>query len=187
MKTLVLLPLVIVFGCSDRAATPAAVDSGQTDGSPTDDAHVDQTMPDSATDSAVCNTLDLTGVAAVTLTQVAGDAPSAAGGTVADGTYLLTKYTLYTGPGGPTGSLPLSVKARRQFSAGVVQTIQADGDGSNVVRFTATFSAATSNFTEMHTCGGTAVDRGTYSATSSTLIEWTTDRGMVVEATFTMQ
>ncbi|HEX7478680.1 MAG TPA: hypothetical protein VF331_12800 [Polyangiales bacterium] len=40
----------------------------------------------------------------VTMTAVASAAPSPVGGTIADGTYVLSAATLYTGPGGSTAA-----------------------------------------------------------------------------------
>jgi hypothetical protein len=48
------------------------------------------------TDAGTCNTLALTGTV-VTRTCVAGEPPTAHGGTVEDGTYVLTSVTIYAG------------------------------------------------------------------------------------------
>jgi hypothetical protein len=60
--------------------------------------------PDGSGDDGptVCNTLVNSGQP-VTAMQVASDPPAAQGGTPANGTYLLTSETIYTGAGGATG------------------------------------------------------------------------------------
>jgi hypothetical protein len=134
-----------------------------------------------------CNTLSVGGAAAIPLNQVASEAPAAMGGTFSDGTYLLTRYTTYTGPGGATGPLPLSLRIRWDLAGGTVQSVEADGDGTNVRHFTARLTTSGTRFTETQSCPRATVDEGTYSATATSVTEWVSDKGQVVEAVFTKQ
>ena len=132
-----------------------------------------------------CNTLDLGAAQPISLNQVASDEPVATGGTIFDGTYLLTKWTTYTGPGGATGPLPLAIRVRRDFGMGTVQTIE--DDGARVQHLTSLLTTSDTSFTETDTCPGATVDRGTYTATSGTITEWVSDHNQIVESVFTKQ
>jgi hypothetical protein len=181
--------LVVPVGACSSPDSGTSVDSGtqldstaSLDGAPDGFVQGDANSFDAR---KACNTLDLGAADAITLIQVAGQEPVAMGGTISDGTYLLTKFTTYTGPGGLAGPLPLTLKVRRDFAGGTVQTVQ--DDGSSVRHFTAMVETTGTAFTETDTCPGTTVDQGTYTATATTMTEWVSDRNQTVESVFTKQ
>lgn len=77
--------------------------------------------------TGACNTLD-NDAAAVGADSVAASAPVATGGNVPDGTYHLTSVKLYTGKGGSSGPIPLTIKQTIQLSKGTVN-IAEDANG----------------------------------------------------------
>jgi hypothetical protein len=86
----------------DAGTPPAPIDVGPPPGCGTElDASVAPETPD-ATAGYACNDVVL-GVATLTATTIPASLPAALGGTIADGTYDLTGWTTYTGPGGATG------------------------------------------------------------------------------------
>jgi hypothetical protein len=180
--------VLLVMACSSPDASSTGDAAPQPDGTASPDGAAGGFVESDANfvdAKKACNTLDLGAAAAIPLTQVASQEPVAMGGTISDGTYLLTKFTIYTGPGGATGPLPLSLKVRRDLAGGTFQTVQ--DDGSNVRHFTATLTTTDTAFTETDTCPGTTVDQGTYSATTTTFTEWASDKNQIVEAVFTKQ
>lgn len=66
--------------------------------------------------AGACNNVSLTTFAAVTQLEAAEAAPVPIGGTILDGTYVLTKDTIYTGPGGATGSTGMTQTEVQVFS-----------------------------------------------------------------------
>jgi hypothetical protein len=68
----------------------------------------------------VCNMLVNSGQP-VTPNQVAGDAPPFQGGTVVDGTYVLTSESIYTGDGGATGPGGNPQTITIAFQSGTIQ------------------------------------------------------------------
>src|SRR5262249_52661948 len=106
-RALALLLLVAPVACSSTSSAPPAGDA-MGPAAPADDSG-EQVGPDSsladadaAHEAGGCNALVNVG-APVSGTLVAAAPPTANGGSVADGTYVLTKYQVYTGAGGPTG------------------------------------------------------------------------------------
>ena len=98
----------LFLACSDPASSPkldAAVDAPpQADANPQADA--DPGIQDAGSDAAACDALELPTTSAV-FTMVASDWPAAAGGTLANGDYVLTAATWYTGANGASGSTGL--------------------------------------------------------------------------------
>jgi hypothetical protein len=101
----------------------------------------------------------------VTVDQVAQNPPTLVGGTIADGTFVLTGLTIYTGPQGPTGASGTAATTL-QIASG---TIQVATTGAPTTR-TETLTTSGVNFTATDTCPDTTVIQGTYTATSTSLI-----------------
>ena len=180
------LVVLLLVGCSSPSETTPADAGTGAGGAGLDDGGADAVVrPDTNfIDTAnPCNALDIGTAPAITPNQVASQEPTAMGGTVFDGTYFLTKWTLYTGPGGATGPLPLTLQVRRDFAGGIVQTVQ--NDGSSIRRFSAMLTTTGTAFTETQSCPGSSVDTGTYTATATTITEWVSDHNQIVEVVFT--
>jgi hypothetical protein len=118
--------------------------------------------------SGGCNALANVGPI-VGATQVAADAPPATGGVVTDGTYHLVELTIYTGPGGASGAVPIAVK----------QTVAIHGTSADAVTEVSGMSQAQST---TFVTSGTAVttagtcptmgppQTGEYTATATALV-----------------
>jgi hypothetical protein len=100
----------------------------------------------------------------VTVTEVAQDPPTPQGGTVSDGTYVLTTETVYTGAGGPTGTMGTQT-ITIQIASGTIQVVK-DFDPP-----TSTYSLVTTG-TMFNTTGvcpaGVGPLQGSYTATATT-------------------
>jgi hypothetical protein len=68
-------------------------------------------------DGGTCNALSITGTAIIAQQQIAEAAPVPVGGTILDGTYFLTKDTIFTGPGGTTAATGVTTQEVQAFSA----------------------------------------------------------------------
>jgi hypothetical protein len=143
-------------GGGEGAATG---DAGQVaDSAPAHDA------PGEAEAAAACNAI--ANVAqTVTGQQVAQDPPQPQGGAIADGTYTLTDFSIYTGPSGPTGASG-STRITVQIAAGTLE-VASDSKPS-----TMTVSLVTSGttFTATDTCPDANVTHGSFSATPTKLL-----------------
>jgi hypothetical protein len=120
---------------------------------------------DSASDGpTVCNTLVNEGQP-VTPVQVASAPPAFAGGTVADGTYVLTGQTIYTGDGGATGPTTPTQRITIQLQGSTFQ-VSKDSDPP-----TSTYAFAPTGATYVATgeCPPLLGDlAGSYTATATT-------------------
>jgi len=140
-----------------------------------------------ASDSAaVCNTL-ANAAPVITTQQVATAPPTPKGGVVADGTYLLTDVTIYTGPGGPVGPGG-TARTTVQITGATVQVANAGEPATRTVLLQT--SGAT--FTSTDTCPDMTILRGGYTATTTTFaiqIDGGTDDAgaRTVVETFTLQ
>jgi hypothetical protein len=68
-------------------------------------------------DGGMCTLLSVASAAPVMQQQVAEAAPIPLGGVIPDGTYVLSKDTIYTGPGGTTGLTGVTSQQMQVFSA----------------------------------------------------------------------
>jgi hypothetical protein len=121
----------------------------------------------------VCNALVLTG-AAVTPTCTTGTMPTGQGGTIVDGTYVLTAATYYTASDCPTDPMMETI----ELAEGCFQA--STGPPPLTTTGSETFTIAGSNITFTRTCfqvdaghGATVVDNGpatpaTFTATDTT-------------------
>ena len=152
---------------STSVDTGTTVDSGTASDSATTDTGAP--MPDVMGEtSAGCNDLAQLG-AEVFADRVAMPYPSAfTGGTIAPGTYTLTKITEYTGAGGMTGK---DTTAERQtlLIAGSSFNIVRKSGSAPEKRFTSSFTVAGSKATFVDSCPKPQTVTLDYSATATTL------------------
>ncbi len=112
-----------------------------------DDAAVDAGPPDATGD---CNGIGATG-ATIMEQRVASAAPTPTGGNIADGAYVVTSMTVYTGVGGATGPTGLILRSESVNSAG--DFVYAESDGTTVsVRSGGTYVTAGADITIAFTC-----------------------------------
>jgi hypothetical protein len=152
-------------GGTDARDTGAPVDSGRSDAIARDGAADDGSgAEDSPVEAAtVCNTLANT-ASVVDVAQVAQDPPSAQGGTIANGTYLLTAATIYTGPDGPTGNSG-TAQVTVLIDGAMVQMVSSGQPPTRTV----TLATTGTSFTSTDTCPDTSSATGSYTATPTTL------------------
>jgi len=147
---------------------------------------------------AACNCLTNSGVV-VTLSTSALPQPAPLGGTILDGTYVLTAFTLYTGgdggadaasfataDGGPATWEELAVISGSATSAQYVLSL--DGSADSHENETLTFVDGGASFTSTLTCsesdGGSPAGPADYTASGSLFLVYI---GSGVELTFTKQ
>jgi hypothetical protein len=125
---------------------------------------------DASSASAACNALVDDG-AYIVSQLVAADAPTLAGGAVADGTYHLTSITFYTGPGGRTGPVRYPIRSTLVFEGSSFELVgDEDTPGSVTERHTMTFSTSGPTITYEQTCPSPYTATTTYSADGSTFV-----------------
>jgi hypothetical protein len=114
---------------------------------------------------AVCSDLVLTGSPVQPMIVMERE-PSSTGGTIADGTYVLTSATMYGNP----GRTLLPMRAVFRISGNKIELIESDGGGSYTQSGTFTTNDADGSMTVTFTCGGNGMPGGAfYSATATTL------------------
>ena len=185
----VLSTIVIgVWACSQGDPSPPLIpdqptkDSGAvvtTDGGTKTDAS--QTC---FTDDGGCNTLQNCG-ARVFILNVAQAPPTAQGGTIPDGTYVLTDYRVFTGAGGQSGTtsawftetMTLATEASDggTSDAGATQQmlwqdIAASSTNTTSVSWSGTAYFAGTNLEIDKTCSSASQFLGTYSVTGTQLV-----------------
>jgi hypothetical protein len=137
-------------------------------------------------DAAPCNTIAdvATDVAEV---GVAEAAPGASGGTIVDGTYVVTASVIYTGVGGQAGTDGNVIHATSVNTAGQYQYVDT---GTNAALTSGRFqTSGTSTITVLQDCPTqTVINFGTYTAspTEFTLYD-RTNPAAVAALTFTLQ
>ncbi len=139
-----------MVGCGVLVACALATGCGDDGGGGSiDAASTDASIDARPIDAAACNAVVNQGTLLATL-QVAQAAPSPGGGTIVDGTYVVTASTIYTGVNGVTGPNGAMVRATSVNSAGAYQYI--DDGGGTVNRSAGTYSTTTTNITIVQTC-----------------------------------
>jgi hypothetical protein len=115
-------------------------------------------------------------------TKVAGSAPTAAGGTIADGTYSLTALTAYTGVGGPTGTFGPSTSVFLTISGSTMQ--QVGHINGQERRYTTTIMTSGTSLSTMDTCPTPKGATHSYTATALALRIYDSTGGLSVEQTY---
>ena len=150
-----------LFGaCADPEKKPAPAVPGMANGSSgggggggAEGGVVDEGGFDSG-EGGVCNDL-VNGGVLVDRTAVNGDPPTATGGTVVDGTYNLTDYSVYVGTGGAPGPTGITAKATLRIAAGKIDEIlELGGTGktSTVTTTSSVYSVTGATFAETDLC-----------------------------------
>jgi hypothetical protein len=155
--------------CSSKESRPASAgdgtatvpnNAGNTEGG------VDASSRDSSVDTgaadtgAACNDVVLTGVL-VDRTGINGDPPVGLGGTVVDGAYDLTSYSVYVGVAGVAGPTGITARGSIRIAGGKLDEItELSGSGpTTLVRKSSGYSAASATFATTEICpnvgGGT--------------------------------
>ena len=131
---------------------------------------------------SACNTLANDGQP-IAKAQVATAPPAPAGGAVADGHYVLTGYTLYTGAGGATGALTNTLRLAATISnSGTTLLVIWSMDGKPNEPTAWTQKTNGTALTHTQDCPSTGqVDPATYSASPSELT-WYFASGSQTEA-----
>ena len=116
-------------GVTTCTGTPACADAGTNvaDGAPCGSGNV---CTAGACSPLTCNPIPITGLN-VSETRVAASKPTPLGGTIADGIYDLSSYSLYTGPGGASGPTGFTLRCTMVISGTVGQ--EACGAGATGV------------------------------------------------------
>ncbi len=137
-----------IDGGAARPAKPSDAGSGKDAGK---DAKA--TSPDGS--PAACNDLAQLGPAII-FEQRAESPPTLGGGTIPDGTYVAVEGIVYTGPGGPTGPIPIAVKDTTRVTGNIIDVRTGSGILEAIQRYTVVFSGNQMTWTK--TCpssGGT--------------------------------
>ena len=141
------------------------------------------TSQNSVTQS-VCN--DLVNTApTVTANWVATAAPTPAGGTIVDGTYVLTAVTEYSGPGGSTGPTSTSTSLLLTISGNTMQ--QVGRIGGQERRYTTLISTSGTTLTGTDTCPEPNTLQVQYTATASELRVYSNGSAITLEQVCTKQ
>lgn len=177
-----------VVGCGSSGETPVgADDSGVVDAvadGPSDSAVADSGADAVASDTGVADTRTSDGSAGdtagacnalanvaevVTTQQVAEALPSLKGGSVAEGTYVVTAVTAYTGPGGATGpKTGTTMQQTMRLAAGAFDIVRIQNGGTEK-RSSGAYSTSGTAFTLGGTCPTTSSVPVEYDATPTTL------------------
>jgi hypothetical protein len=116
------------------------------------------------TDSGTCNALVASG-SGIVPTCPSGTAPTASGGTIADGRYVMTSTKFY----GSSGACPTDSEAIDWVVCGTQwETVSSGNNADYNLNFTATVQSP--NLTLDQTCTSTATANWTYDATSTSLV-----------------
>lgn len=160
--------MLVAGGCSSSSGNGAGTDAGgeasaeAASGQEASTGDAGSGEAQAAEAAAACNTL-ANGASSISVQQVAQNPPSAGGGPIVDGTYFLTDATIYTGPGGPTGPGG-TTQTTIQITGSTVQVVVADGQPPSR---TTTLATSGVSFTSTDTCPDTAVQSGSYTATTT--------------------
>lgn len=137
-SSLVLLPLAVIVACSDPPTRPAV--TGQTglptppppvgSGSGTEAGTPDADARD-AGEGGICSELLNTGPLVDRL-AVIGDPPISTGGTIVEGTYDLTDYTVYIALGGLGGPTGVTAKSTISVTGNEIEQITETGGNTPV-------------------------------------------------------
>ncbi|MBK7401199.1 MAG: hypothetical protein IPJ34_34325 [Myxococcales bacterium] len=149
-------------GPSDTTAD-AVTDSGA-DAAGSDTSAGDTSTSDTA---GACNAL-ANAADVVTTQQVAEALPSLKGGSVAEGTYVVTAVTAYTGPGATGPKTGTTMQQTMRLAAGAFDIVRVQNGGAEK-RSSGAYSTSGSAFTLGGTCPTTSSVPVEYDATATTL------------------
>jgi hypothetical protein len=127
-------------GSTSPDAGPVSPDAGPVDAGGGD--------PDAG--PTACTTLANVG-AEVPIVGVAASMPTPTGGTIKDGTYVLTAMTAYTGPGGPTGPQADKQSNTMRITGANWESVGTKNGKDNVPNV-GTWSVSGTTFTMTETC-----------------------------------
>lgn len=179
--------------CSSSDTTATASDGGSADAtSPRDGGpKADTSTADSSTESdaaAGCNAV-VNGASESTASTVKGTAPTATGGTIADGTYFQTEFNVYDPAGPAEAPSPSGLKVTLVIKGSLMQSVQELPDGS-VATFTETYVIAGTALNRTLSCPKAAPDlSAVYSVSGGTLTIYETDAtsGLVAGSVYVKQ
>ncbi len=117
-----------------------------------------------AADGGVCNGLSNDGPV-VSKTGHPEAPPAMTGGTIADGTYILTATDQYNGHQGGT-----THQEKWVFSGGSLQVVENDSTNPGDVHLTATYTTSSNVFTLTATCPGAMTATMQYTATATQFV-----------------
>lgn len=175
--------MVFVGACSDPPTRPAPAGEGSAKpplpigGS--SDAGRDSGNADGGGDAGTCNDLVTTG-SLIDRIGIVGDPPVSNGGVVADGTYELTVYSVYVGPGGLGGPTGITAKSNLRISGGKVdEVLEVGGSGkaTSTTRSNSAYAITAASFATTELCprtGGGKARQFTANDTTLTLTDLTT-------------
>jgi hypothetical protein len=165
--------VITIVGCGGPANCPAVHETGNACDPDPSCSYGECTCKDGVLlcrsalpDMGSCNDLTLDNVPVVQLAYAAQAGPAFSGGTIADGTYVMSGGAMYTGKNGQTGNAG-SYQGVYRVSAGKMDVLTVTPAGTS--RATTTFSASGTSLMVQVTCGGTASTTESYSATGTTL------------------
>lgn len=177
---------------SDTAATTADAGTADSASSPTDAASkADTSTADSATegpDGGECNSV-VNGAAESTSSTVKAAAPTATGGTIAEGTYFQTEFNLYDPTATASAPSPSGLKVTLVIKGGVMDSVQELPDGS-VASFRETFVVSGTDLNRTLTCPKAKPDlKAVYSVTGTKLVIFESDAtsGIVAGSVYVKQ
>lgn len=138
-----------------------------------------------AGDGGLCNDLVPTGQV-VDRIGVVGEPPAGRGGTIVDGDYNLTDYTVFTGAGGVAGPTGITAKAAIRIAAGRLdEHYEFGGSGNPSVRsVSGTYAATAATFATTQQCPRSGVS-GTLQYTANDPLLVLTDPSTKEAFTFT--
>jgi hypothetical protein len=188
-KFVVLASLVAWIGCSaknqnrpplvsfDGDAAPPIV--GGSSGGNTD-AAIDANLGEGGAD---CNALTFEASGVIAQQEVAEAPPVPVGGIISDGTYFLTRDTIYLGPGGTSGATGMSLQEVQVFSGGSIEVLAQGTVPSPLLRRKGTYSlnsstndagiSTTITATFAYSCPANAgSETFAYSVTGTSLLEF---------------
>ncbi len=134
-----------------------------------------------ADDAGTCGAPDISNAIVVGQQQVAEAPPIPVGGSIADGTYVLVKDTLYTGPSGVIGPTPVTRQEIQVFAGTAVHVASksgpsavVDASGSFATGSLANDAGTRSSFslTFAFTCPSSTTVASNYSVVGGQLLEF---------------
>lgn len=185
-----LLPVGAAGACSDPPERPPAGGGSLSGGSAGGggggggEGGVDSGTNDSG-DGGVCNDLV---IASQTVDRIGvlGEPPAGRGGTIVDGTYQLTDYSVFVGAGGVGGPTGITAKGAIRITAGTLDELyEFGGSGNPSVRSaSSTYSATAATFATTELCPRAGVG-ATRQYTSNDTVLVLTDTATKEAFTFT--